>query len=158
MPAYQREGIERLRSFRQFDKYLLRKKGYKKETKIRFFNSKAEGTIKSYTRTVKDYVKYMHRKEKSTPFPVTEGSLRRYIANLDVYKDRHKFSLIKPAMIFVQKVRNDPDISFNSMDLVLEGLIREVGATFRKKLKTDKVNELNIKIRKKAAKIISSYM
>ena len=48
-------------------------------------------------------------------------------------------------MIFVKKVRNNPDISFNSTDLILEGLLREIGATFRKKPKTDKVNELNIR-------------
>ena len=48
-------------------------------------------------------------------------------------------------MIFIKKVRNDPDISFNSMDLILEGLMREVGAIFRKKFNVDKVNELNIR-------------
>ena len=94
---------------------------------------------------IKSYVKYMHRKEDASPFPVTEGSLRRCIDSLDIYRDRSKFAIIKPAMIFVKKVRNDPEISFNSMDLVLEGLLREVGARFRKKIKTDRVNELNVR-------------
>ena len=91
MPAYQRENINHSRTFLQFDKYLLRRKGYRKETKIRYFHSKAEGTIKSYTRVIKDYVKYMHRKEDATPFPVTESSLRRYIKSLDLYDDISKF-------------------------------------------------------------------
>ena len=82
MPAYWPKDIESLKSFKQFDKYLLRRKGYRK---IRFFHLKAKGTIKSYTRIIKDYVKYMHIKEGSTPFPVTEGSLRRYIKNLDLH-------------------------------------------------------------------------
>ena len=145
IPAYHMEDIKRLRTFLQFDKYMLRRKGYRREMKIRYYHSRAEGTIKSYTRVIKSYVKYMHRKEDASPFPVTEGSLRRYIDSLDLYRDRSKFAIIKPAMIFVKKVRNDPEISFNSMDLVLEGLLREVGARFRKKIKTDRVNELNVR-------------
>ena len=74
----------------------------------------------------------MHKKEDASPFPVTETSLRRYIDSLDLYKDRSRFANIKPAMIFVQKVRNDPEISFTSNDLIIEGLLREVGARFKK--------------------------
>ena len=109
------------------------------------WHSRAEATVKQYTGVIKDYVNYTRKKERTDPFPVTEISLRRYIDSLDLKKDRSKFPLIKPAMVFVRRIRYDPEISFNSTDLILEGLIREVGAKFRKKYKTDGVNELNIR-------------
>ena len=87
-PAYHREKIERSRTFLQFDKYMLRRKGYRKERKIRYYHSRAEGTIKAYTCIIKSYVKYMYKKEDASPFPVTESSLRRYIDSLDLYEDR----------------------------------------------------------------------
>ena len=115
------------------------------ETKMRCFFSKAQGTIVAYTRVIKSYVKYMRRKENSEAFPITETSLRRYIDNLDIEEDRGKFPLIKPAVMFVKKLRNEPDMSFNSTDLILEGLLREAGALFRPKIKPSHINELNIR-------------
>ena len=143
--AYHREKSKRSRTFLQFDKYMLRRKGYRKEMKLRLYHSRAEGTIRTYTGVIKSYVTYMHEKEDASPFPVTESSLRRYIESLDLYEDRSKFANIKPAMMFVRKARNDPEFSFNSTDLVLEGLLREVGARFKKEYKPDRTNELNVR-------------
>ena len=122
-PAYHREKSERARTFLQFDKYMLRRKGYRKEMKLRLYHSRAQGTIKAYTGVIKSYVTYMHEEEDASPFPVTESSLRRYIESLDLYEDRSKFANIKPAIMFVRKARSDPEFSFNSTDLVLEGLL-----------------------------------
>ena len=131
--------------FLQFDKYMLRRKGYRKEMKLRLYHSRAEGTIRAYTGVIKSYVTYMHKEEDASPFPVTESSLRRYIDSLDLYEDRSKFANIKPAMMFVRKARSDPEFSFNSTDLVLEGLLREVGARFKKEYKPDRTNKLNVR-------------
>ena len=144
-PAYRRESSVKSRTFLQFDKYMLRRKGYREEQKIRYYHSRAEGTIKAYTNVIKGYVKYMHKKEDASPFPVTETSLRRYIDTLDLYKDRSMFANIKPAMIFAQRVRRDPEISFTSNDLIIEGLLREVGARFKKEFKPDRTTELNVR-------------
>ena len=145
MPAYERKSARKSLAYRRFKKYFLRGKGFSKEEKIRCFFSKAEGTIVIYTKIVKSYVKYMHRKENKDAFPITETSLRRYINNLDIEEDRGKFPNIKPAIIFAKRIRNEPDISFSSTDLILEGLLREVGARFRPKIKTDILNEVNIR-------------
>ena len=83
-PAYHREKSERSRMFLQFDKYMLRRKGYRKEMKLQLYHSRAEGTIRTYTGVIKSYVTYMHEKEDASPFPVTESSLRRYIDSLDL--------------------------------------------------------------------------
>ena len=143
--AYHREESEHSRTFKQFDKYMLRRKGYRKERKLRLYHSRAQGTIRAYTAVVKDYVTYMHEEENANPFPVTESSLRRYIDSLDLYEDRSKFVNIKPAMMFVRKARSDPEFSFNSTDLILEGLLREVGARCKKEYKPDRTNELNVR-------------
>ena len=87
----------------------------------------------------------MKRKEHSNPFPITETSLRRYIDTLDVEEDRGKFSLIKPAVMFVKKLRDEPKMSFNTTDLILEGLLREAGALCRPKVKPSHINELNVR-------------
>ena len=143
--AYHRKESEHSRTFKQFDKYMLRRKGYRKERKLRLYHSRAQGTIRAYTAVVKDYVTYMHEEENANPFPVTESSLRRYIDSLDLYEERAKFVNIKPAMMFVRKARSDPEFSFNSTDLILEGLLREVGARCKKEYKPDRTNELNIR-------------
>ena len=87
----------------------------------------------------------MKRKERSNPFPITDTSLRRYIDTLDVEEDRGKFSLIKPAVMFVKKLRDEPKTSFNTTDLILEGLLREAGAKCRPKVKPSHINELNVR-------------
>ena len=131
-------------AFMQFEKYFLQGLHSSRKEKMRLFHSRAEGTVKSYLRIVKSYVKYS-REENVEPFPVTENSIRRYIDTLDLESDRGKFDLIKPSMIFLQKCRNDPKISFNSADLVLEGLIREAGANFPVKYDPKEVKELDVR-------------
>ena len=145
MPAYHRETAKESRAFRQFRKYVLRGKHYSEEEQIRYFFSRAEGTVILYTNIVKSYVRYMRRQEKSDAFPVTETSLRRYIGQLDIEKDKGKFATIKPAMVFLKKVRNEPETSFSSTDLILEGLIRETGARFKPRFKASNFNDLNIR-------------
>ena len=145
MTAYDRKSAKKSRAFAQFKKYFLRGKNFSAEKIMRCFFSKAKGTIVAYTRVIKNYVKYMMRKEDSEPFPITESSLRRYVDSLDLEEDRGKFPLIKPAVMFVKKLREEPDMSFNSTDLILEGLLREAGALFRPKIKPTHINELNIR-------------
>ena len=58
MAAYDRKLVKRTRAFDKFKKYFLKGKNYPKETKIRLFFSKAQGTIVAYTRIVKSYVRY----------------------------------------------------------------------------------------------------
>ena len=59
MAAYDRKLVKRTRAFDKFKKYFLKGKNYPKETKIRLFFSKAQGTIVAYTRIVKSYVRYI---------------------------------------------------------------------------------------------------
>ena len=145
MPAYDRKSAKRTRAFARFKKYFLRGKNFSVEKMMRLFFSKAQGTIVQYTRVIKNYVKYMLRRENSEPFPITESSLRRYIGNLNLEEDRGKFPLVKPAVMFVKKLRDEPTMSFNSTELILEGLLREAGALFRPKIKPTNLNELNIR-------------
>ena len=145
MTAYDRRFAKKTRAFAKFKKYFLKGKNFSEETKMRCFFSKAQGTIVAYTRIIKSYAKYMKHKERSDPFPITETSLRRYIDKLDVEEDRGKFSLIKPAVMFVKKLCNEPDMSFNSTDLILEGLLREAGALCRPNVKPSHINELNVR-------------
>ena len=145
MPAYDRKSAKRTRAFARFKKYFLRGKNFSAEKMMRLFFSKAQGTIVQYTRVIKSYVRYMLRREKSEPFPITESSLRRYIGSLNLEEDRGKFPLVKPAVMFVKKLRSEPTMSFNSTELILEGLLREAGALFRPKIKPTNLNELNIR-------------
>ena len=137
MSAYDRKTAKKSKTFKRFKRYVLRGKKYPKEEQLRYFFSKAEGTIKVYTRIIRGYVKYMHRKERADAFPITETSLRRYINKLSSKKDRTKFASLKAAIIFAKKCRNEPEISFSSTDLILEGVLREAGALFRPPIKTD---------------------
>ena len=54
------------------------------------------------------------------------------------------FSLIKPSLTYAKNVHSDPDISFNTADLVLEGLLREVGNNFKKKQNLETSTELDV--------------
>ena len=110
MPAYDRKAAKRSKAFKRFKKYVLRGEHYSKRQKLRLFFSRAEGTVKAYTKIVRGYVKYMHRKEHAEAFPITETSLRRYIDTLSTKKDRIKFTQMKPAIIFAKKCRNEPQI------------------------------------------------
>ena len=87
----------------------------------------------------------MKKKERADAFPITETSLRRYISTLSPKKDRTKFPSLKAAIIFAKRCRNEPEISFSSTDLVLEGLLREAGALFRPPIKTNHVTDLNVR-------------
>ena len=140
MPAYDRETAKKSLAFKRFKKYFLKGKRYSEEDKIRYFFSKAEGTVVIHTKIIKGYVKYMHRKEKKDAYPISETSLRRYIDSLDIEKDRGTFPNLKSAVIFAKNLRNEPEISFSSTDLILEGLLREIGARFRPKIKPDNLN------------------
>ena len=145
MPAYDRKKAKKSKTFKRFKRYVLRGKKYSKEDQLRYFFSKAEGTSKVYTRIIRGYVRYMRHKERVDAFPISETSLRRYISTLSSEKDRTKFASLKAAIIFAKKCRNEPEISFSSTDLILEGVLREAGALFRPPIKTDNVTELNVR-------------
>ena len=145
MPAYDRKKAKKSKAFKKFRKYVLKGKNYSSEDQLRYFFSKAEGTVKAYTRTIRGYVKYMKKKERADAFPITETSLRRYISTLSLKKDRAKFPSLKAAIIFAKRCRNEPEISFSSTDLVLEGVLREAGALFRPPIKTNHVTDLNVR-------------
>ena len=87
MAAYDKRVAKKSKAFKSFKKYILRGKHYSQRQKLRLFFSRAEGTVKAYTKIVKGYVKYMHRKEHAEAFPITETSLRRYIDTLSTEKD-----------------------------------------------------------------------
>ena len=145
MPAYDKKAAKKSKAFKSFKKYVLRGKRFSKRQKLRLFFSKAEGTIKAYTKIIRGYVKYMHRKEHAEAYPITETSLRRYIDTLSIKKDRTKFPMMKPAIIFAKKCWNEPEITFSTSDLTIEGALREAGARFRPPIKTNNINELNIR-------------
>ena len=145
MPAYDRKAARKSRTYRNFRKYFLRGLGLSKRQRFRLYFSKAEGTIKAYTKIIEGYVKYMHRKEHADAYPITDTSLARYIDSLSTKKHRAKFSMIKPAVIFAKECRNEKRITFRTSKLTLEGAMREAGARFRPLVKTNVVNELNIR-------------
>ena len=145
MTAYDRKKAKKSKAFKRFKRYVLRGKNYSSEDQLRYFFSKAEGTVKVYTKVIRGYVKYMKKKERADAFPITETSLRRYISTLKLKKDRTKFSLLKAAIIFAKRCRNEPEISFSSTDLILEGVLREAGALFRPPIKTNHVTDLNVR-------------
>ena len=145
MTAYDRKKAKKSKAFKRFRRYVLKGKNYSSEDQLRYFFSKAEGTVKVYTKVIRGYVKYMRKKERADAFPITETSLRRYISNLKLKKDRTKFPSLKAAIIFAKRCRNEPEISFSSTDLVLEGVLREAGALFRPPIKTNHVTDLNVR-------------
>ena len=59
MAAYDRIFAKKTRAFAKFKKYFLKGKNFSAETKMRYFFSKAQGTIVAYTRIVKSYVRYI---------------------------------------------------------------------------------------------------
>ena len=63
----------------------------------------------------------------------------------DILEDRTTLNLLKPSFIFAQKCRDDPLISFNSSDLILEGIFRELGNNFPKKFDMKEVKEIDIR-------------
>ena len=145
MTAYDRKKAKKSKAFKRFRRYVLKGKNYSSEDQLRYFFSKAEGTVKVYTKVIRGYVKYMKKKERADAFPITETSLRRYISTLKLKKDRTKFPSLKAAIIFAKRCRNEPEISFSSTDLVLEGVLREAGALFRPPIKTNHVTDLNVR-------------
>ena len=145
MTAYDRKKAKKSKAFKRFRRYVLKGKNYSSEDQLRYFFSKAEGTVKVYTKVIRGYVKYMKKKERADAFPITETSLRRYISTLNLKKDRTKFPSLKAAIIFAKRCRNEPEISFSSTDLILEGVLREAGALFRPPIKTNHVTDLNVR-------------
>ena len=145
MTAYDRTKAKKSKAFKRFRRYVLRGKNYSSEDQLRYFFSKAEGTVKAYTKIIRGYVKYMKKRERADAFPITETSLRRYISTLGLKKDRTKFPSLKAAIIFAKRCRNEPEISFSSTDLILEGVLREAGALFRPPIKTNHVTDLNVR-------------
>ena len=86
MPAYDRKAARKSRTYRNFRKYILKGLGISKRQRLRLYFSKAEGTIKAYTKIIEGYVKYMHRKERADAYPITDTSLARYIDSLSTKK------------------------------------------------------------------------
>ena len=132
------------KTFKRFNRYVCRGLEITSIEKLRLFHGCAEGTVKAYCNVIKKYVKFSKAEDFPT-FPVTEVSIRKFIDSLDLQKHRGMFSLIKPSLIYCKNVRGDPDISFNTTDLVLEGLLREIGNNFRKKPAPHVSSELDVR-------------
>ena len=145
MSAYDKKAARKSKAYKSFKKYVLRGKRISRRQRLRLFFSKAEGTIKAYTKIIKGYVKYMHRKEHAEAYPITDTSLARYIDSLSTKRNRTKFPMMKPAIIFAKECRNEKKITFSTSNLTLEGAQREAGARFRPPIKTNNINELNIR-------------
>ena len=142
MSAYDKKAAKKSKAFKSFKKYILRGKRFSKWQKLRLFFSKAEGTIKAYTKIIRGYVKYMHRKEHAEAYPITDT---RYIDSLSTKRNRTKFPMMKPAIILAKECRNEKKITFSTFNLTLEGALREAGTRFRPPIKTNDINELNIR-------------
>ena len=145
MPLYSvHSDVFSSKPYRQFKKYILRRLDLSSRETVRLFHSRAQSTVESYTKVIKKYVR--HSKEERKPaFPATERSVRSFIDSLDILEDRSTLNLLKPSFIFAQKCRNDPLISFNSSDLILEGIFRELGNNFPKKFDMKEVKEIDIR-------------
>ena len=138
------DNVFKTKTFRRFEKYVCKDLNITSKEKTRLYHGRAEATVSSYTNVIKKYVKFS-KKSHITPFPVSERNVRLFIDGLDLAKDRSMFRVIKPALVYCKNVRGDPDISFNTMDLVLEGLLREVGNNFKKKPNFDIRSELDVR-------------
>ena len=145
MPLYSvGNEVIRSRPFRQFKKYVLTGCELSTKESLRLFHSRAESTVTSYSKVLKKYVKYSHRGDSSA-FPATEKSVRDFIDSLDILEDRTTLNMLKPSFVFAQKCRNDPLISFNSTDLILEGIFRELGNNFPKHFDVSDVKEIDVR-------------
>ena len=130
--------------YRQFNKYVLMPMDLSSRESKRLFHSWSQSTVESYTKVIEKYVLYS-KEERKSAFPATERSVRAFIDSLNILEDRTKLNLLKPSFVFAQKCRDDPLISFNSSDLILEGIFREIGNNFPKKLNICEVKELDIR-------------
>ena len=79
------ESVYKSKKFSQFEKYILRGLQMPDKEKMRLFHSRAEDTIHSYTKVIKEYVKF----SEDEPFPATERSVRLFINSLSVEEDQH---------------------------------------------------------------------
>ena len=132
-------------SFKSFDRYIVRDLKFSSREKMRMFHSRSPDTVKTYIRVIKKYVKFC-KKSKKGPYPVTERKIREFIDTLDLTKDRGIVPVLKSSFQFSQKVRGDPEISFTSTDLLIDGLLREIGANFYSKvIKPVEVKELDVR-------------
>ena len=137
-------NVYKTKTFHRFDKYVCKDLDISCKEKLRIYHGRAEATVKSYVNVVKRYVKYS-KKANINPFPASETNVRKFIDSLDLAKHRSLFRLIKPSLVYCKNVRGDPDISFNTTDLVLEGLLREVGNNFKKKPNYHVRTELDVR-------------
>ena len=145
MPLYSvHSDVFSSKPYRQFKKYILRRLDLSSRETVRLFHSRAQSTVESYTKVIKKYVRHSKEERKPT-FPATERSVRSFIDSLDILEDRTTLNLLKPSFIFAQKCRDDPLISFNSSDLILEGIFRELGNNFPKKFDMKEVKEIDIR-------------
>ena len=132
------------KSFQQFKRFVLRGLTLSPKESLRFYHSRAQGTVISYTRVMELYVLFS-RDEGRSAYPATEASVRAFINSLDIEEDRTTLRLLKPSFVFAQRCRGDPLISFNSTDLMLEGILREIGNNFPKKFSSHEVSELDVR-------------
>ena len=139
------ENVFESESYRLFERYIVRDLRFSSKEKMRMFHSRSPDTVKVYAKVMKKYVKFS-KKIRKNPFPVSERRIRDFIDTLDLKSDKGIVHILKSSFQFTQKVRGDPEISFTSADLLIEGLLREIGANFPpKKLKPDEVKELDIR-------------
>ena len=145
MPLYSiHSEVFSTKPYRQFKKYVLRRMDLSSKESLRLFHSRSQGTVESYTKVIKKYVLYS-KDENKPAFPATERSVRSFINSLDILEDKTTLNLLKPSFVFAQKCRDDPLISFNSSDLILEGIFREIGNNFPKKFNVSEVKEIDIR-------------
>ena len=145
MPLYSiHSEVFSTKPYRQFKKYVLRRLDLSSKESLRLFHSRSQGTVESYTKVIKKYVLYS-KDENKQAFPATERSVRSFINSLDILEDKTTLNLLKPSFVFAQKCRDDPLISFNSSDLILEGIFREIGNNFPKKFNVSEVKEIDIR-------------
>ena len=135
------KNVYKSKKFLQFEKYILRGLQMPDKEKMRLFHSRAEDTIHSYTKVIKEYVKF----SEDEPFPATELSVRHFINSLSVEEDRTTLKLVKSSFVFAQKCRSDPMISFNTSDLILEGILREIGNNFKKPIRINQVRDIDVR-------------
>ena len=135
-------SVFKTKKFLQFDKYILRNLSMSGKEKLRLYHSRSEDTVKSYVKVIKKFVNY----SAGEPFPATETSVRQFVNSLSIEDDKTTLTLLKPSFVFAQKCRNDPLISFNTSDLILEGVFREMGNNFQKPIpQINEVREIDVR-------------
>ena len=84
MQAYSVEkNVYKCKPFRRFERYICRGLEISSKEKLRLFHSRAEATVKAYSKVIKKYVRFS-KSEDISPFPITEMSVRQFIDTLDL--------------------------------------------------------------------------